>query len=115
MNISKKEALEAIDTIFDRCEPIDYNEYKMFDDTLKVRRFIAEQYEWIDCSEPPETEKNVFICFGTANFKSVCVGHYEPSMKMWYEDHKFFASPIYDALCYCDIPDIPEKYRGEKE
>ncbi len=84
-------------------------------DVLTKINALPSANQWIPCSEPPSTEKNVFICFGTAKFKSVCIGHYEPSMKMWYEDRKFFASPIYDALCYCDIPDIPEKYRGEQD
>lgn len=74
---------------------------------------LETEPQWIPCSEVPDSEKNVFIARGTEKFKSVCVGHYEPSMNLWYEDKNWFASPIYDALYYTDIPDFPEPYREE--
>ena len=68
--------------------------------------------EWIDCKEPPSTDRNVFIAYGTDNMKSVCIGHYRHDMKLWYEDKNFFAKPIYDAMYWCEIPQFPTRLKG---
>lgn len=70
------------------------------------------QGEWIDCKEPPSTDRNVFIAYGTDDMKSVCIGHYEHDMKMWYEDKNFFAKPLYDGMYWCEIPQFPAKMKG---
>ena len=70
------------------------------------------QGEWIDCKEPPSTDRNVFIAYGTDNMKSVCIGHYEHDMKMWYEDKNFFAKPLYDGMYWCEIPQFPTRMKG---
>lgn len=70
------------------------------------------QGEWIDCEEPPSTDRNVFIAYGTDNMKSVCIGHYKHDMKLWYEDKNFFAKPIYDAMYWCEIPQFPTRMKG---
>jgi len=68
--------------------------------------------EWIDCKEPPSTDRNVFIAYGTDDMKSVCIGHYRHDMKLWYEDKNFFAKPIYDAMYWCEIPQFPTRLKG---
>lgn len=70
------------------------------------------QGEWIDCKEPPSTDRNVFIAYGTDNMKSVCIGHYEHGMKMWYEDKNFFAEPLYGGMYWCEIPQFPTRMKG---
>lgn len=70
------------------------------------------QEKWIDCKELPSTGRNVFIAYGTDNMKSVCIGHYEHDMKLWYEDKNFFAKPIYDAMYWCEIPQFPARMKG---
>lgn len=68
--------------------------------------------EWIDCKEPPSTDRNVFIAYGTGDMKSVCIGHYEHDMKMWYEDRNFFAKPLYYGMYWCEIPQFPTRMKG---
>ena len=68
--------------------------------------------EWVDCKEPPSTDRNVFIAYGTDNMKSVCIGHYQHDMKLWYEDKNFFSKPIYDAMYWCEIPQFPTRLKG---
>ena len=68
--------------------------------------------EWIDCKEPPSTDRKVFIAYGTDNMKSVCIGHYRHDMKLWYEDKNFFTKPIYDAMYWCEIPQFPTRLKG---
>lgn len=70
------------------------------------------QREWIDCKEPPSTDRNVFIAYGTDDMKSVCIGHYEHDMKLWYEDRNFFAKPLYDGMYWCEIPQFPTRMKG---
>ena len=70
------------------------------------------QGEWIDCKEPPSTDRNVFIAYGTDDMKSVCIGHYRHDMKLWYEDKNFFAKLIYDAMYWCEIPQFPTRLKG---
>ena len=74
--------------------------------------WICHEGKWIDCKEPPSTDRNVFIAYGTDDMKSVCIGHYKHDMKLWYEDKNFFAKPIYDAMCWCEIPQFPAKMKG---
>lgn len=69
---------------------------------------IRPQGEWIPVSEPPKDGRNVFLAHGTNNFKSCCIGHYDYSMGIWYEDKNFFAEPIYDCKYWCDIPELPD-------
>ena len=71
--------------------------------------------EWIDCKEPPSTDRNVFIAYGTDDMKSVCIGHYRHDMKLWYEDKNFFAKPIYDAMYWCEIPQFPTRLKGAND
>lgn len=75
--------------------------------------FYSDGIKWIPCNEPPKDGRNVFLAHGTNNFKSCCIGHYEHSMKRWYEDKNWFASPIYDCKYWCDIPDLPDM--GDKQ
>ena len=70
------------------------------------------QGEWIDCKEPPSTDRNVFIAYGTDDMKSVCIGHYRHDMKLWHEDRNFFTKPIYDAMYWCEIPQFPTQIKG---
>ena len=95
-----------------------------FDMAIKALQ-ARPQEEWIDCKEPPSTDRNVFIAYGTDNMNSVCIGHYRHDMKLWYEDRNFFTKPIYDAMYWCEIPqfhtqikgadDETEPHRGEGE
>lgn len=75
--------------------------------------FYADGNKWIPCTEPPKDERNVFLAHGTNDFKSCCIGHYDHSMKLWYEDKNWFASPIYDCKYWCEIPELPEM--GDKQ
>ena len=50
--VSGKEAMDAINRIFDRCEELDRTEYKMLPDVLLVEQFIRENSE--DWREVPE-------------------------------------------------------------
>ena len=63
---------------------------------------------WIPVSEPPKDGRNVFLAYGTNNFKSCCIGHYDHSVKIWYEDKNFFATPIYDCKYWCNTPELPD-------
>ncbi len=74
---------------------------------------MMEVIKWVDCKEPPNTDRNVFIAYGTENMKSVCIGHYEQDLKQWYEDKNFFAKPIYDGMYWCEIPSFPTEPKGE--
>lgn len=71
------------------------------------------EQRWIRCDQPPQDERNVFLAHGTNGFKSCCIGHYDHSMKKWYEDKNWFASPIYDCKYWCDIPDLQDM--GDKQ
>lgn len=66
------------------------------------------QNQWIPCSEPPEDDRSVFIAYGNEGLKSCCIGFYEPDDKCWREQKNFFASLIYDAKYWCDMPELPE-------
>lgn len=68
---------------------------------------------WFPCTEPPKDGRNVFLAHGTNDFKSCCIGHYDQSMELWYEDSNFFARPIYDCKYWCDIPELPNM--GDKQ
>lgn len=67
-----------------------------------------ERDRWISASTPPDTERNVFICHGSPDFKAPCIGHYDHGRKMFYEDKNWFASPIFDAMYWCEMPRLPE-------
>lgn len=68
----------------------------------------AETQKWIPCSEPPENDRSVFVAYGSKGLKSCCIGYYEPQDKQWREQKNFFASLIYDAKYWCDMPELPE-------
>jgi len=70
---------------------------------------------WIPCSEKPDTERNVFVARGTSESMSVCVGHYDHGLEQWYEDRNWFAKCLYDGMYWCEIPPLPEPYKGEQE
>lgn len=78
-------------------------------DRLLASRTLKEEVEreWISVEEPPENDRNIFICHGSVAFKAPCIGHYDPGMKMFYEDTNWFASPIYDAMFWCEMPKLP--------
>ena len=107
-DLQREMQYELIDTKFTEWE------LKKLIFALDVLRTIADrpQGEWIDCEEPPSTDRNVFIAYGTDDMKSVCIGHYEHGMKLWYEDKNFFAKPIYDAMYWCEIPQFPTWMKG---
>lgn len=73
--------------------------------------------KWISVEEPPDNDRNIFICHESADFKAPCIGHYDSGMKMFYEDKNWFASPIYDAMFWCEMPKLPlsEPPKEEKE
>lgn len=95
-------------------------QFKKFVDGITPVEPKRPQGEWVPCTEPPKDRRNVFLAHGTNDFKSCCIGHYEQGMG-WYEDRNFFAKPIYDCKCWCDIPDLPDMgdnqfdMRGDKE
>ena len=91
---------------------MEINGYGAIDDIRALPSADRPQGEWIDCKEPPSTDRNVFIAYGTDNMKSVCIGHYEHDMKMWYEDKNFFAKPLYDGMYWCEIPQFPTRMKG---
>lgn len=64
--------------------------------------------QWQSADTPPDSERNIFICYGNPAFRSVCVGHYDHEMERFYEDRNFFAKPIYDAMYWCDMPRLPD-------
>lgn len=64
--------------------------------------------QWQTANTPPDSERNIFICYGNPVFRSVCVGHYDHEMERFYEDRNFFAKPIYDAMYWCDMPRLPD-------
>ena len=68
---------------------------------------LGETPEWISVEKPPENDRNIFICHGSADFKAPCIGYYDPDMKLFYEDKNWFASPIYDAMFWCEMPELP--------
>lgn len=67
----------------------------------------ADKFKWISVEEPPDNDRNIFICHGSVDFKAPCIGHYDSGMKMFYEDKNWFASPIYDAMFWCEMPKLP--------
>ena len=112
--IKKSDAIEAIkDNSFALGDDyMEINGYGAIDDIRALPSADRPQGEWIDCKEPPSTDRNVFIAYGTDNMKSVCIGHYEHDMKMWYEDKNFFAKPLYDGMYWCEIPQFPTRMKG---
>lgn len=62
---------------------------------------------WISVEEPPNNDRNIFICHGSVDFKAPCIGHYDPGMKLFYEDVNWVSSPIYDAMFWCEMPKLP--------
>ena len=81
---------------------------KICDDAADaIEELLAKVTRWISVEEPPDNGRNIFICHGSADFKAPCIGHYEPNMKRFYEDKNWFASPIYDAMYWCEMPELP--------
>lgn len=79
----------------------------------KLEQPTAQQ--WIPCSEHPDTERNVFIARGKTELLSCCIGHYDHNAKLWYEDRNWFAKIMYDAMYWCEMPPLPEPWKGEQE
>ena len=73
------------------------------------------EMRWIPVSDPPDTDRNVFIARGEQGNMTVCIGHYGNEYKQWYEDRNWFGMLLYDGLYWCEIPTLPEPYRGEGE
>ena len=80
--------------------------YLAYEDGYKAGKKDAAP-KWISVEEPPENDRNIFICHGSADFKAPCIGHYDPGMRLFYEDKNWFASPIYDAMFWCEMPKLP--------
>ena len=78
-----------------------------------IKMLTAQQ--WIPCSEHPDTDRNVFIARGKTDLMSCCIGHYDHNAKLWYEDRNWFAKIIYDAMYWCEMPSLPEPWKGEQE
>lgn len=68
---------------------------------------VTPPLKWNPQSEHPEDDRNVFVARGRNDFMSVCIGHYDHSLRRWYEDRNWFATPIYDPLYWCETPDLP--------
>ena len=75
---------------------------------------IEPVQQWIPCSEHPDTDRNVFIARGKTDFLSCCIGHYDHNLKLWYEDRNWFAKIMYDAMYWCEMPPLPEPWKGEQ-
>ena len=77
---------------------------------------VEPERQWIPCSERlPDTDRNVFIARGHEGFMTACIGHYDHSNEMWYQDKNWFAELLYDAVFWCEMPTLPEPYKGEQE
>lgn len=74
---------------------------------------VQPEPQWIPVSDPPDTDRNVFIARGERDCMSVCIGHYSNEYKQWYEDRNWFGMLLYDGLYWCEIPKLPEPYREE--
>ena len=75
------------------------------------RKNFSNRYymEWFPSDLPPDDDRNVFLCHGTEDFRTACLGHYDAERKMYYEDKNWFATPMYDVLCWCEMPPLPMK------
>ena len=62
---------------------------------------------WTPATTPPDDERNVFICHGRPDFKTVCIGYYDHENHLFYEDRNWFASILYDPLFWCEMPKLP--------
>ena len=76
--------------------------------------YYVETQQWIPCSEKPDTDRNVFIARGTPEFMTVCVGFYCYDNDRWYKDRDWFLEVLYDGLFWCEMPSLPEPYKGEQ-
>lgn len=83
------------------------------EEDAETRLMSLEPQRWIPCSETPDTDRNVFVVRGEHEFMSVCIGHYDHDNNQWYEDRNWFAKCLYDGLYWCEIPPLPEPYKGE--
>ena len=79
----------------------------------KGKADAQSEQRWIPCSEEPDNDREVFIARGEPKFMSVCIGYYDHDYKQWYESRNWFAKCLYDGLYWCEIPPLPEPYRGE--
>lgn len=71
------------------------------------KALIKSSPRWISVNEPPNDERNVFICYGRPDFKTVCIGYYDHTNKLFYEDRNWFATILYDPLFWCEMPKLP--------
>ena len=109
--IKKSDVVKAFEDVLD-CDFYHVSEETPRERIEAIPSADRPQGEWIDCKEPPSTDRNVFIAYGTDNMKSVCIGHYEHDMKLWYEDKNFFAKPLFDGMYWCEIPQFPTRMKG---
>lgn len=79
----------------------------------KGKENAQPEQRWFPVSDPPDTDRNVFIARGEQGNMTVCIGHYSNEYKQWYEDRNWFGMLLYDGLYWCEIPTLPEPYRGE--
>lgn len=98
-----KEAADAIEELCDGAKLYEEAHINEHDERIEE----IKRHKWISVEEPPDNDRNIFICHGSTNSKAPCIGHYEPSMKLFYEDKNWFASPIYDAMFWCEMPKLP--------
>ena len=68
-----------------------------------------EAFRWFPADTPPPDDRNVFVCRGRIDFKTVCVGHYDHERKFWYEDRNWFAKILPDPLFWTEMPDLPKE------
>ena len=109
--MTNEEAISYLESI---PKYIDYNNEAYYAVSWEILEAIESAIEalkaqrWIPCSEPPEDDRSVFIAYGNEKLKSCCIGFYEPSDKCWREQRNFFATLIYGAKYWCDMPELPE-------
>lgn len=113
--ISRAAAIDALNDMLADYVPglIGRNEEIPLKCAVVIRNLPSAQ-QWIPCSEVPDTDRNVFIARGDGNMMTVCVGHYRHDYKQWYEDRNWFAKCLYDGLYWCEMPPLPEPWKGEQ-
>ena len=98
-----KDAADAIEELLGQHEA----DEKEIEWLKKCVQDLPKPPRWISVENPPKDDRNIFICYGQPDFKAPCIGHYDPVMKRFYEDRNWFASPIYDAMFWCEMPELP--------
>lgn len=102
-----------MDDLISRAEAIEtVRKAKSIGQAHRMLMQLPPAQQWIPCSEVPDTDRNVFIARGDGNMMTVCVGHYRHDYKQWYEDRNWFAKCLYDGLYWCEMPPLPEPWKG---